>query len=154
MPGQTPTLLICYDGSDHAKHAIEVAAQLFPGAAAKILHVWEPIEHIVARYAALAPFLGEASDEADAGLKSEAKSVAQEGSDLAKAAGLDASAHNATLENSVWQSVIEAADRLDVELIITGTRSLHGFQELLVGTLSHALLQHSRVPLLAIPVPR
>ena len=148
-----PTLLICYDGSDRAKHAIEVAAKLFPGAEAKVLHVWEPIEHIVARYAALAPYLGETTDEADTGFEHESQSVAQHGADLATAAGLQGSAHTAVLENSVWQSVIEASSRLDADLVITGTRSLHGVQELLVGTLSHALLQHGRVPLLAIPLP-
>jgi nucleotide-binding universal stress UspA family protein len=151
MPGQTPTLIICYDGSDRAKHAIEVAAKLFPGAPAKILHVWEPIEHIVARYAALAPYLGESTDDADAGFERESESVAQEGAELAKAAGLDASAHTAILENSVWQSVLEAGGRLDGELIVTGTRSLRGAHELLVGTLSHALLQHGHIPLLAVP---
>jgi nucleotide-binding universal stress UspA family protein len=153
MPGQTPTLLICYDGSDRAKHAIEVAAKLFPGAAAKILHVWEPVEHIVARYAALAPYLGDSTDEADAGFESRSEDFAREGAELASAAGLDASAHTAILANTVWQSVIEAAGELEVELVITGTRSLRGVHEVLVGTLSHALLQHSRLPLLAIPAP-
>jgi len=152
MPAR-PTLLICYDGSDRAKHAIEVAARLFPGASAKVLHVWEPVEHIVARYATLAPYLGEQVDEADADAQQASVTVAQEGADLAAAAGLDASAHNMTLSTGVWQAVIDAAGKLDAEVVITGTRSLHGVQELLLGTLSHALLQHSRVPLLAIPMP-
>ena len=30
-------------------------------------------------------------------------------------------------------------------MIVTGTRSLHGVREALANTLSHALLQHSRV---------
>ncbi|MGD0197810.1 MAG: universal stress protein [Solirubrobacteraceae bacterium] len=147
-----PTQLICFDGSDRAEHAIAVAARLFPGASAKVLHVWEPVEHIVARYAVLAPYLGEELGDAGASAEKQSAGVAQKGADLAKAAGLDASAHNVTLTTSVWQAVIDASKSLDADLIITGTRSLHGVQEMLAGTLSHSLLQHSRVALLAIPM--
>jgi nucleotide-binding universal stress UspA family protein len=152
MPGQNTTLLICYDGSDRAKNAIQVAARLFPGAHARVVHVWEPVEHIVARYAVLAPNLGEGVDQADKGVEAESVTLAQEGANLAAAAGLAATAHTETLKSSVWEAVIESSGALDVDLIVTGTRSLHGVQELLVGTLSHALLQHSQTPLLAIPM--
>lgn len=153
MSGQAPHLLICYDASDRAKHAIEVAGRLFPGATATVLHVWEPVEHIVARYSVLAPYLGEQVDEADAGAERDSHSVAQEGAELATQAGLQATAESTTLQVSVWQAVIETANQLEPDVVITGTRSLHGIQELLVGTLSHALLQHCHVPVLAIPAP-
>jgi nucleotide-binding universal stress UspA family protein len=152
MPTDSPKLLICYDGSDRAKHAVQVTAKLFPGAPALVLHVWEPVEHIVARYAVLAPYLGEQVDEADKGAEHESQSVADEGAALASAAGLAASAHTATLRSTVWQAVLESAATLGADIVITGTRSLHGVQELLAGTLSHALLQHGQLPLLAIPM--
>ncbi len=147
-----PTLLICYDGSDRAAHAIAVAGRLFPGATAKVVHVWEPIERIIARYAALAPYLGEQIPEADKGAEQESTSIAERGVELAAKAGLAATAHNATLETTIWEAVIVAAGDLDADVIVTGTRSLHGVKELVAGTLSHALLQHSPVPLLAIPI--
>jgi nucleotide-binding universal stress UspA family protein len=153
LPESNPTLMLCYDGSDRAKGAIEVAAHLFPGATAKVVHVWEPVEHIVARYAVLAPYLGENIAEADTGVEQQSSSLADEGAKLATGAGLAASPHNATLKTTVWEAVITAAQELDADLIITGTRSLHGARELLAGTLSHALLQHSAIPLLAIPAP-
>jgi N-acetylglucosamine kinase-like BadF-type ATPase len=99
----SPTLLLCYDGSDRAMHAIAVVGQLFPGATAKVVNVWEPVEHIVARYAALAPYLGEQITEADAGAERESSLVAQEGAKHAEAAGLTASAHNVTLATTVWE---------------------------------------------------
>lgn len=150
-PDATPTILICYDGSDHAAHAIAVAGALFPGATAKVLHVWEPVEHIISRYAILAPYIGEQIPAADAGVKKESDDLAGEGTKIAERAGLLASAHSATLANTVWETVIEASKELGAELIVTGTRSLHGAREVLVGTLSHSLLQHSELPLLAIP---
>jgi nucleotide-binding universal stress UspA family protein len=149
----SPTLLLCYDGSDRATHAVAVAGRLFPGATAKVVHVWEPVEHIVARYAALAPYLGEQISEADADAAHESSLVAEEGAKHADAAGLTASAHNVTLATTVWEAVIDASRELGADVIVTGTRSLHGVKEMLAGTLSHALVQHSAVPVLAIPSP-
>jgi nucleotide-binding universal stress UspA family protein len=105
----SPTLLLCYDGSDRAAHAVAVAGRLFPGATAKVVHVWEPVEHIVARYAALAPYLGEQITEADADAARESSLVAEEGAKHAKDAGLAASAHNVTLATTVWEAVIDAS---------------------------------------------
>ncbi len=147
------TILICYDGSEHAAHAIAVAGVLFPGSAAKVLHIWEPIEHIVARYAVLASYIGEQIPEADAGAKEQSGGVADRGVALARDAGLDASAHSVMLSSTTWEGVIEAASELGADVIVTGSRSLHGIHEAVVGTLSHALLQHSPLPVLAVPMP-
>jgi nucleotide-binding universal stress UspA family protein len=145
------TILLCYDGSDRAGHAVSVAAKLFPGAHAHVLNVWEPLERIVARYSALGPYFGDGVGDADAGIESDAGGVAEAGAKLAREGGLDATAHTAALRSSVWEAVVEAADALDAEVIITGTRSLHGVREVLSNTLSHALLQNSKRPVLAIP---
>ena len=40
----TGPILIAYDGSEHARHAIEHASSIFPGAAAVVLYVREPLE--------------------------------------------------------------------------------------------------------------
>jgi nucleotide-binding universal stress UspA family protein len=149
----SPAILVCYDGSDRAAHAITVAGQLFPGATATILHIWEPVEHIVARYAVLTPYLGEEIDSADEGVEQHSTTIAQAGVKLAQDAGLNATAHSESLTTTIWEAVIEAAATLHADVIVTGTRGLHGVREVLVGTLSHALLQHSALPVLAIPFP-
>lgn len=154
MTDERPTILICYDGSERSAHAVAVTAKLiFPGARAHVLNVWEPIERIVARYAALGPYFGDGVGDADAGLESDSLAVAAAGAKLANDAGLEATAHTATLRTSVWEAVVEAADELDVDAIVTGTRSLHGMREMLSNALTHALLQNSRRPVLAIPMP-
>lgn len=145
------TVLICYDGSDRAQHAIAVTAALFPGAHAHVLNVWEPLERIVARYAAIGPYLGEDIGEADAGIETDSAALAAAGAKLAEDAGMRASPHTASLRTTVWEAVVELAEELDADVIITGTRSLHGVREALANTLSHALLQHSMRPVLAIP---
>ena len=151
MTADFRTVLICYDGSDRAQHAIAVTATLFPGAHAHVLNVWEPLERIVARYAAIGPYLGEGVGEADAGIEAESTALAAAGAKLAVDAGLKATPHTASLQSTVWEAVVDLAEQLDVDAIITGTRSLHGVREALANTLSHALLQHSARPVLAIP---
>ena len=64
---------------------------------------------------------------------------------------MQSSPHTASLRTTVWEAVVELAEELDADVIITGTRSLHGVREALANTLSHALLQHSKRPVLAIP---
>ena len=151
VTAEVRTVLICYDGSDRAQHAIAVTATLFPGAHAHVLNVWEPLERIVARYAAIGPYLGEGIGEADAGIETDAAALAAAGAKLAEDAGMQATPHAASLRTTVWEAVVGLAEELDVDAIITGTRSLHGVREALSNTLSHALLQHSMRPVLAIP---
>jgi len=147
------TLLICYEGSERAGHAIAVCGELFPGAKAHVLNVWEPMERIVARYAALGPYVGDSIGQADSEISEEADAVAAAGVALATEAGLDGIPHTVAVGTSVWEAVIALADELEVDVIVTGTRSLHGVREALSNTLSHALLQRSRRAVLAVPMP-
>jgi nucleotide-binding universal stress UspA family protein len=149
---EAPAVLVCYDGSERVAHAIAVTVKLFPGARVHVLNVWEPLERIVARYSALGPYFGDGVGDADAGIESDSAALAAAGAKLASDAGLDATPHTAALRTSVWEAVVEAADELDVDAIITGTRSLHGMREALSNALSHALLQNSKRPVLAIPM--
>ena len=146
-------ILLCFDGSDQSKHAVGVTGELFAGAQTHVLNVWEPVERIVARYAVLAPYMGEELGAADDSAQDAAAATAAEGVELAAAAGLHATAHTAKLVTTVWEAVLEVAQVLDVDVIITGTRSLHGVREMVSNTLSHALIQHSPRAVLAIPTP-
>jgi nucleotide-binding universal stress UspA family protein len=147
------TILLCYDGSPQSVHAVSVAATLFPGAEMQVLNVWEPLERIIARYAVLAPFMGEEVEAGDIDAEAAARTLVDAGVDAATAAGLKASGVTAELRGTVWEAVLAAADELQVGVIVTGTRSLHGFREAIANTLSHALIQHSARPVLAIPMP-
>jgi nucleotide-binding universal stress UspA family protein len=146
-----PTLLVCYDGSEHADHAVEVAGRLFPGANARILHIWEPVESLVARYAVLSPYLGEDVAHTDDTIAKQSRATAERGAKLASGLGLAATAHSENASSTIWEAVIAASQALHADVVITGTRSLRGVREVLASALSHALLQRSEVPVLAIP---
>ena len=150
------SILLCYDGSPQSVHAIAVAARLFPGARAHVLNVWTPVEWIIARYGGLGEgFMGEELSRADADLEAEAAKLAAAGVESATQAGLSAVAHTAECRGTghVWQAALETADTLDADVIVTGMRSLRGLHEVIANTLSHALIQHSPRPVLAIPAP-
>ena len=85
------------------------------------------------------------------GLEPVLDDLAAAGAKLAEDAGLAATPHAASLRTTVWEAVVNLAEEVDADAIITGTRSLHGVREALANTLSHALLQHSMRPVLAIP---
>ena len=53
-------ILICYDRSAGARHAIETAGSLFPVSKAIVLHVWSPIAIIAAAYGGMVAHPAEA----------------------------------------------------------------------------------------------
>ncbi len=48
-------------------------------------------------------------------------------------------------------SLIAIAERERAGLMVTGTRGFGGFKELLMGSVSHQLVQHARIPVVVIP---
>ena len=48
-------------------------------------------------------------------------------------------------------TLIAVASELHADLIVTGSRGLGGFGELLLGSVSHQLVQHAPVPVVVIP---
>jgi nucleotide-binding universal stress UspA family protein len=48
-------------------------------------------------------------------------------------------------------TLIAVAGELQADLIVTGSRGLGGFGELLLGSVSHQLVQHAPVPVVVIP---
>ena len=78
--------------------------------------------------------------------------VADEGAELAKAAGLDATAEIAecTYEGT-WHAIVEAGDARGAALIVIGARGLSTFKSLVLGSVSHGVAQHAHVPVLIVP---
>jgi len=51
-------------------------------------------------------------------------------------------------------TLIAVANDVDADLIVTGSRGLGGFGELLLGSVSHQLVLHAPVPVVVIPADR
>lgn len=145
----TPRLLIAYDGSPNASYAVESAAALFPGAEAVVFYARQPMESFAAHLQGH-PAL-EKLDELDAALLDESERIAASGADLAQAKGLAAESLVSSTVATASEAIINAADELDIELIVIGSRGLRGLKATVLGSTSANVLHSSTRPTLVIP---
>lgn len=161
QPSQTPNdprhplapILVAYDGSEHARHAVGRAGELFPGRVAIVLHAWEPVELAAMRRGAIGMSATLAEQAVDAGADDEAARVATEGADLARQAGLAAEARIVQAVPSTWEAIVRVADEAGAAAIVLGSRGLRGLRSLVLGSVSHQVAQHAHQPVLVIPAP-
>jgi len=140
-------ILVCYDGSDESKRAVEAAAALLGPRHAVVLNVAPAMTLAESAAATPSPVAGGAFGDlnrADALIRAEA------GAAQARRAGLHAEAR-ATIAATTWQGIVDVADELDAAAIVIGSRGLHGFRELAAGSLSHDVATHARRPVLIVP---
>jgi nucleotide-binding universal stress UspA family protein len=146
-------LLICYDGSEDAKHAIGTAGGLFGARRALVLTVWQPTAGLggFAWSGAMAPMVDFV--ELDRAATEDAGRVASEGVRLAKDAGLHAEAAAVEATEAVWRTIVEVADSHDAAVIVVGSRGLTGVRSALLGSVSGAVVHHAEQPTLVIHRP-
>jgi nucleotide-binding universal stress UspA family protein len=131
-------VLFAYDGSDLAKHAIEVAGrELAPEREAVVATVWRTFN---------VGFVPAGEREFDAASSNEVREAAEEtaayGASLANAAGFRAEslAVNAT---PVWKGIAQAAEERDASLIVLGSHGKRGFPGKFLGSVSGAVAGHA-----------
>jgi nucleotide-binding universal stress UspA family protein len=147
-------ILASYDGSEDAKAAIDHAARLMPGAETTVLTVWEPFQVALARTGGMGLGMGSAypdNGDTDAATEQAARARAAEGAERATAAGLVAEPRTAVRENGVADAILAIADELSADAIVVGTRGLTGIRSMLLGSVSHALLQHADRTVIVVP---
>jgi nucleotide-binding universal stress UspA family protein len=145
-------LLICFDGSDHAKYAIRHVAGLLAAKAAVVVTVWQPTAFL-GGFA----WAGEASmvdlGDLDRAVAEEGRRVADEGVRIAREAGLAAEPMAVEANGPVWKTVTETADRNDATAIVMGSRGLTGLRSMLLGSVSSAVVHHADRPVLVVHIP-
>jgi nucleotide-binding universal stress UspA family protein len=146
-------LLIGFDGSTSATHAVEVAARLHPGADAVVAHVWHPygrrtpgglpgpLDHMVTQGA----------QKEDAGSAEESEATARRGAELAGSLGLSATPRSVSSDRNPGPALMQLADELDAEVIVIGPRGLSTVAAALRDGTSRHLALRSRVPVLVVP---
>lgn len=147
-------ILIAYDGSDDAKEAIAQGAKLFPGEQAIVLTVWQRFIDTMTRAGITvgAPTVVDL-DEVDHDTEESARKSAAEGAAQAKSAGLDASGETVQLDTTLAEAILHEASAKDVRAIVIGSRGFTGVKEVLLGSVSHAVLNHADRPVVVVPSP-
>ena len=121
---------------------------------AAVLTVWEPFTDVVARVGGSAmPITALDFEEVDQAHEEQARRRAAEGVDLARRAGLDASPRVRVADRSIASAILAEAGDVDAQAIVLGTRGLTGVRSLLMGSVSHAVIQHADRPVMVVPSP-
>jgi len=148
-------ILICYDGSADSRAAVEHAAELFGDEPATVLTVWEPFVEMAARSSlgiGLVPFTPD-PDEIDEASKKAAEQTAAEGAALASGRGMKASHKSASQATTTARTILAEADAIGASAIVMGSRGLSGVKSLLLGSVSHEVVQHADRAVVVVPSP-
>lgn len=157
LQGHTSTadgpLVLCYDGSEDARHAVQRAGALFAGDHVLVLTVWQPPGGLGSFAWSGATESMDDFVEIDRSAAELAGRVAREGASIAQAAGLDAEPVAVKATGSIWTTIVEIADRHDAATIIMGSRGLTGLRSRLLGSVSSAVVHHADRPTLVVQQP-
>jgi nucleotide-binding universal stress UspA family protein len=152
-PGDDDTvILIAFDGSPTARRAVHYASRFLAADRAVVLTVWAPMDRgsDPVSYDLDGPPDPAPADETDIALV-EAQRISGEGLDLALAHGLPAEARCVAQTVSVWQAIIDVADEVDADLVVTGTRATTGFRSLVQSSVADHVLRRGHRPVLIVP---
>jgi nucleotide-binding universal stress UspA family protein len=148
--GEGP-LLVCYDGSEGARAALDAAVHLFAGREAVVACYWQPFGASGRRFATEilelvqdAPSINEREEE-------QARSFAEEGAALVRAAGLTAEAEAVRIDVPIDEAILAHAERIDALAIVMGSRRRSTLRSLLLGNTAYEIAQRAARPVLLAP---
>ena len=148
-------ILICYDGSPDARAAIETAGELLDCQPAIVVTVWQPFAEMLA---AMPLGLGFAPgvldiDKADEASREAAEQIAEEGAELARQAGFNAEWRACTQLATTAAAILSEAETVRASAIVMGSRGLTGLKSLLLGSVSHGVIQRADRTVIVVPSP-
>jgi nucleotide-binding universal stress UspA family protein len=145
-------VLLAYDGSAHAKAAIDRAGAVLQHGPAVVATAWTSFEG--AAPAALLALPGDmVRDSAhmlDEAGREAAEKLAAEGAELARAAGFDAEPRAVRSSGPYFAALLEAADELDARAIVAGSRGRSTIAAAVLGSVSTGILHHAGRPVLIV----
>jgi nucleotide-binding universal stress UspA family protein len=143
-------LLICYDGSESARTALEAAAELFRGRDAVVASYWQPFAASGKRLGLEILELVQNAGAINAREEELARTLAEEGATVARAAGL-AEARAIEIDGPIDEAILNHADEIDASAIVLGSRSRTGLRSLILGNVANEIVQRSGRPVFLAP---
>ena len=156
MADAAAPVLIAYDGSEISRAAVRHAAELFAGRPAVLMTVWEPglasIGGAVPDAAGVAMLPADPAtiEEVDRFQREHASTVAAEGAELARSAGLTVESYAVPDEVDVADTLIGIAQERGAAVVVVGSHGVSGLRSRLLGSVSRKLIEHCDSPVLVI----
>jgi nucleotide-binding universal stress UspA family protein len=146
-------ILLTYDGSASATHAIATAHELLGDVPATVVHVWDPPVDFPPTdpFGGLQTWSPTQVAELESMILERANRILAEGVTLANQAGFDADGRLERTSDAPWKGILEAAEELDAKLIVVGARGHSTVESLVLGAVSNAVVHHSKRAVLVIP---
>lgn len=137
-------ILVAVDGSADAREAVRYAGILAGIEQAKVIvvHAFDPIP----------AYLGEPHESrATSERVKQGHVVAQEAADALEQAGFTVSLE--VLEGPAAEAILKVAEVRQPDLIVMGTRGRGNLTSLILSSVSHRVLAHTRIPVLVVQAP-
>lgn len=148
------SILLCYDGSPSARHALAIANATLGDRPVTVLHVWNPPVKVLAdAFGAKEPAHAASTDELEGRALGRAQEIAGEGAELAREAGFVVEGRVERSDGAVWETILEIAEQTDADMIVIGTHGTTAVRSVLLGSVSNAVVHHSERPVLVVPHP-
>jgi nucleotide-binding universal stress UspA family protein len=153
------TVVVAYDGSPAARHALTDAVTILGPCTILVLTVWEAG---MAYQTAPAPPDGmmlspvvapEVAHDVDSALHGQADRIAAEGAELARSLGFVAEPMASADAGDVPGTILDVARDRNAAAIIVGSRGLSGLRARLEGSTSKGLLHHATCPVIVVHQP-
>jgi len=146
-------LLICYDGSEGARAALEAVAEARPDSKAIVACYWQPFGNPSKNLAV--NILELVQDPASINAREEelTQRVADEGAELARSLGLDAEGRAVKIDSPVDEAILAHAEEIDAAEIVLGCRSRSSIRSLILGDVANEVVQRATRPVFVVPSP-
>ena len=145
-------VLFAYDGSDHARAAIERAGAVLQHGPAVVASAWTSFEGQAP--AALLALPGDmvrgTVTTLDDASRETAEECAAEGAELASAAGFDAEPRAVRSAGPYFAALLDVAEEIDARAIVAGSRGRSSLAPAELGRVSTGLLHHTTRPVLVV----
>ena len=146
------TVLFAFDGSPHARTAIERAGTILQPGPVVVATAWTTFEEAApgALLALPGDMVRESVKDLDDANREEAEKLAAEGAELARAAGFEAEPRAVRSRGPFFAAIVSCADELDASAIVLGSRGRSTLAATVLGSVSTGVLHHTERPVLVI----
>jgi nucleotide-binding universal stress UspA family protein len=142
------SIVVGVDRSEHAKVALAQAVDIARTQQAALTVV--VAYSTVLPWGPVSPLPQSAVDDFVAGIQAEAKAIADEAKDAIPA---EVKADVLMVDAAPADAILDQVETGHHDLIVVGSRGRGDASSILLGSVSHAVLHHSRVPVLIVHVP-